>query len=270
MNTYVLKTGTQAKEVLDRQHLIFAKKSYKHLIDAGLSPGQVVWDLGCGSGIMTEHLAKIVEQTGHVYALDISKEQIEVSQNRLIESGLKNVTFITGDIATADLPTNKADIVYARFFLMHQTEPQKIIAKMHSLLKPGGVLVLQESTMSTVHFSIKNVEIEKYVNAIVNLGKSRSVDFNIGRRLSELCKDAGFEKIESHYELPKISAQDAAPVFLARMNELQDEITKAGIATQDEINHWKKTAEKFFAEADQSFYVVFAEQAYILARKKNF
>ncbi len=72
-NLYVLKTGIEAKEILDRQHNLFSQESYRHLERAGLAPGQKVWDIGCGSGAMTEYLAEAVGSIGHVYALDMPR-----------------------------------------------------------------------------------------------------------------------------------------------------------------------------------------------------
>lgn len=265
-NTYVLSTGNKAKEILDRQHELFSQESYKQLEKAGLTQGQKVWDIGCGSGAMTEYLADIVGNTGHVYALDISPAQISVSKLRIEQSDFSNVTFITDDVATAVLPLGEADIVYARFFLMHQTSPLQALQKMHLLLKPGGVLVLQESRMSSTHFSKESLEFQEYVNAIVDLGKSRCLDFDIGSRLVGLCEKVDLEKIEQEPMEFRIKTSEAAPSLLARIDELRDGIIDAGLASHEKIDHWKKNIGKLFSEADPSTYVA-SIQTYVLAWK---
>ncbi|MGI4850699.1 MAG: methyltransferase domain-containing protein [Janthinobacterium lividum] len=75
-NSYILKTGRGAEQALEEQHKIFEQDSYEHLKRAGLSSGHTVWDIGCGSGVMTEYLAKTVGSTGHVYAFDINLTRV--------------------------------------------------------------------------------------------------------------------------------------------------------------------------------------------------
>ena len=78
----------------------------------------VVWDIGCGSGVMTEYLAKVVGSNGYVYAIDISNDQIKVAKRRIESAGYKNVEFIVGDINKIKNDAyKKADIVYARFLI---------------------------------------------------------------------------------------------------------------------------------------------------------
>ena len=103
----------------------------------------VVWDIGCGSVIMTEHLAEAVGSEGLVYALGVSEDQIKVAKNRIKAVGYKNFQFIVGDINTLDASKyQKAYLVYSRFLLMHVYEPVKLIKHMTSLLKPDGVISL--------------------------------------------------------------------------------------------------------------------------------
>lgn len=250
-DTYVLKTGVEGKKTLDLQHEIYYPMSKNHLERAGLSSGQTVWDIGCGSGTMTKHIAEIVGETGHVYSLDISPEQIKVSRDLIEEAGFRNVSFYTGDITTAVyLPVGMADIVYGCFVLMHQTNPKETLRRMMLLLKPGGILVLQESEMRTMHFSSENSGLEDYVSTIVNLGFSNGVDFNIGPRLSELCEEIGYEKVDSYQVELEVPTEKAAPVFLARMEEFGDKMIEAQLATLERINGWKAIARSLFLERD--------------------
>ena len=93
-DAYILKTGEQGAQALELQQQIFGQDSYDHLTKASLCMGQTVWDIGCGNGTMTEYLAKAIGRNGHVYAVDISQDQINLTKERLAKLGLNNVTFI--------------------------------------------------------------------------------------------------------------------------------------------------------------------------------
>lgn len=263
---YVLSTGEQARKNLDYQHELMANASYNQLQKAGLKKGQVVWDIGCGSGAMTEYIARQVGDSGKVFAVDVSKEQLENTKKRILDAGLKNVIFILDDIQQAkDWPVAQADIVYSRFVLMHMTEAKSALLKMKSLLKTGSVLSLQESAFSANHTSDNNPIIKDYFVSLVNLGKSRGVDFDIGRKLSLLSEEVGFKKIEYYEVQHHYSAKEMKLLILSRIDEMKDKFITTGIADEQKMDVWKKTILSF-SENDQSIYLS-SPQYHILARK---
>jgi ubiquinone/menaquinone biosynthesis C-methylase UbiE len=112
---YILGTGGQGASNLDLQHKILKEESFAQLRQAGLAKNMVVWDIGCGSGVMTEYLAETVGAEGLVYALDVSEEQINVTKERIAAAVHSNIQSIVGDIITLDANQfKKADIVYSR------------------------------------------------------------------------------------------------------------------------------------------------------------
>ncbi len=265
-NLYVLATGEKAKKILDTQHELFAEVSYRHLEEAELAAGKKVYDIGCGSGVMTEYLANKVGEEGHVVAVDISPEQIGVTRARIEEAGLSNVTFITGDMATIDLPEGEADIVYARFFLMHQRKVSSIIKKMKSLLKRGGVLVLEESVMSSHHFSERSDAFDAFVKSLVALGNHKGVNFDIGYQLNALCEAVGFDQILSRSIEFKLPTSKVALTLLARIDELRDGVIGAELATSEQVDAWKEAIGEAFATGGPDSYVT-SKQGHILAWK---
>ena len=66
MNNYILATSAKAAQNLDTQHDLMAAAAHEQLAKAGLKKGKVVWDVGCGSGAMTDYLARQVGEEGQV------------------------------------------------------------------------------------------------------------------------------------------------------------------------------------------------------------
>ncbi|MCU4652328.1 magnesium protoporphyrin IX methyltransferase [Roseibacterium sp. SDUM158016] len=62
--------------------------------------GRRVLDAGCGTGAMTEELAR---RGAHVTAIDISPQLVEIARNRMPEHLLGQITFTSGDMLSADL-----------------------------------------------------------------------------------------------------------------------------------------------------------------------
>ena len=269
-NTYILATGAAAVESLEKQHEIMAARSIEQLQKAGLKEGHVVWDIGCGSGVMTEYLARTVSKTGHVYALDISDEQLNVTRSRIKNAGLNNVTFVQGDITTiTEVPRHKADIVYCRLVLMHLNAPKAALKQMCSLMKPDGTLSLQESTMSTAHLSIPNEILLDYTQTGISLGKYNGVDYDIGRKLPGLCSEIGLFSDVAHYTSQDcIDARSAKQAMLTRLQEWQSKAIQARLATPEQIEGWK-TEIKTLPDKIPPCSFFCAEQTHILTKKSH-
>jgi ubiquinone/menaquinone biosynthesis C-methylase UbiE len=266
--SYILKTGEEALEILEFQHKYLAKSSYDQLDRAKLHRGQVVWDVGCGVGIMTEYLAKAVGEDGKVYAFDVSDEQLDVTKQRILKSGLNNVIFLKGSITEIDnLPINSADIVYSRLLLMHLQTPEKAIKKMYSLLKPNGVLLLQESTISTSHISKGGANLDDYFQTLINIGKNKGVDYNIGVNLPFLCKKIGYTEIEHYTSVYKHSAREAKHMLLTWLMAWQDTAIDYKLITKEKIDTWKSKILSF-PDDDTSIYFTGAEQTHVLIWKR--
>jgi ubiquinone/menaquinone biosynthesis C-methylase UbiE len=264
---YILGTDAKAVQNLEDQQNRIAGKSFEQLQKAGLKKGMVIWDVGCGSGTMTEYLASQVGESGHVYALDISKELLDVAKERIKKANLTNVTFILGDIKTLDnsnIP--KADIAFSRLVLMHMPNTQLALKKMHDLLKSGGVISLQESTMSTVHLSFSNANIEDFYKTMIAFGNSRGGDFDLGRKLPALCSELEFAKVEHYISQHILNASDSKKAMLGRLDEMRDKLLEAQLVSNERIMVWESTIINL--PNDDSFNLTSAEQTHILAWKK--
>lgn len=261
---YILITGDDAIERLELQNRLFATNTKAHLEQAKLSKGMIIWEIGCGVGAMTGYLANEVGETGHVYALDISKEQLETAEKRIKSQGIRNVTFINGDINTLEnLTTDLADLVYMRFVLMHLEYPENAIEKTKKLLKKGGVIVSQESITSSILNQGIDV-INHYTNTAMSLAKYNNIDYDIGNRIETLYKQAGFNPVKSYYTQQKIKAADFQKMLLMSFCEWKNKAIELKIATEKQVEIWEKEIQAIPTDNQHLMFDIF-KQAHVLA-----
>lgn len=106
-----------------------------------IRPGEVIADIGSGSGYFTLRLAHHVGPTGRVYGVDISPDMIRHLDARIRDAGIRNVTTI---LANPDDP--KLPEAIDRFLVVdvwhHVEDKAAYLARMTSRLKPGGQVIM--------------------------------------------------------------------------------------------------------------------------------
>lgn len=106
--------------------------------------GQVVADIGAGSGYLTAKLSECVGESGIVYAVDIQQEMIDYAKKSLLDRGLKNVVLVLGDMDDAKLPFEKFDIIVLLSTYHEIAKPVEYVKKLRAALKPHGKLAILE------------------------------------------------------------------------------------------------------------------------------
>jgi 2-polyprenyl-3-methyl-5-hydroxy-6-metoxy-1,4-benzoquinol methylase len=93
-------------------------------------------DVGCGMGAFTRLLA---ERARQVTALDLSPQMIRLARER---SG-NNINYLLGDFLKLSLPAESFDYIVS-INTLHHLPLAQTVEKMKGLLKPNGVLVIQD------------------------------------------------------------------------------------------------------------------------------
>ena len=142
---YVLGHTSVEQQRLIRQARVLAPLTERFLQDAGISSGMRVLDIGCGMGDVTIIAAQLVGSAGQVTSIDLDQASIETAQRRAAALGFENTSFNRADIA-AYQPPSSFDAIIGRLVLQFVPDPIAIIKRLSGLLRPGGILALQEPT----------------------------------------------------------------------------------------------------------------------------
>ncbi|MGQ9712356.1 MAG: class I SAM-dependent methyltransferase [Desulfotomaculales bacterium] len=113
------------------------------LQEADLKEGFRVLDYGCGPGSYVVPAARMVGETGQVYALDIHPLAIKMVNSIANKKQLRNVTTIQSDCGTG-LPENSLDAVLLYDVLHDLKEYGNVLKELHRVLKPGGILSVHD------------------------------------------------------------------------------------------------------------------------------
>jgi arsenite methyltransferase len=105
---------------------------------AGLRPGEVVLDLGCGAGIDTLLAARAVGPAGRAIGLDMTPEMVARTRRNADAAGLANVEVLEGMIEEIALPDASVDVVISNGVLNLSTRKSRVIAETMRVLRPGG------------------------------------------------------------------------------------------------------------------------------------
>jgi arsenite methyltransferase len=119
-----------------------------HLRYAGIAPGDVVLDLGCGAGIDTVLGARRTGPAGRVFALDFLPEMLALTETAAAEAGLEHVEPLEGEMEAIPLPDGCVDHVISNGVLNLSPRKARALAECARVLRPGARLTVADLTVA--------------------------------------------------------------------------------------------------------------------------
>ena len=101
-------------------------------------PDMEVLEFGCGTGSTALVHAPHVK---HILGIDFSARMLEIAQGKADAANIDNVTFQRASIDDFSTPDASFDAVLGLSILHLLEDREAVIAKVHRMLKPGGIFV---------------------------------------------------------------------------------------------------------------------------------
>lgn len=225
-----------------------------------VKPGDIVLDVGCGTGRLTLHVARMISPGGRVVGIDPSVQRIGVAKRKVGDAPLPNISFEIGN--SNDLyhfEDDSFDIVYLNIVLHWILEKEDALAQIYHVLKPGGKLGITTGNKDkpyTVKSIIDEVLRRPLYAGAVDAEKQASKPVNMGE-MKALLEGAGFEIIEleckkdpRYFESPRkcIEYVEASLFgnFLSNVPEYLRESVKSDILAELEKRRTPKGVEDVY------------------------
>ncbi len=132
--------GKQWASLANNQDTLLGKLGEATMDAAGVSIGQSVLDIGCGSGGSTFEISRRIGSDGTVWGVDISKPMLDIAIARLTSHGIGNVRLSEADVTTFDFANHSFDIAFSRFGVMFFEDPVASFSSIANSLKSNGRL----------------------------------------------------------------------------------------------------------------------------------
>ena len=106
----------------------------------GIRPGDVVLELGSGTGVFTVAAAQRIGQRGKIVAVDIQPEMIKRVEQRVRAAGLVNVETHAADAYHLPAANESVDRAFLISVIEEIPDPIRALAELRRVLKPDGIL----------------------------------------------------------------------------------------------------------------------------------
>jgi SAM-dependent methyltransferase len=153
-----------------------------------IRPGDVVLDIGAGSGTDTLIASRLVGDHGKVFALDTTEAMRSKLRGITQESGVTNVEIIEGDAEAIPLPDESVSVVTSNGVLNLVPDKSRAVVEIARVLKPGGRIQVADILLATVPGASCRENPKLWAECVV--GATTEGDFLM------MLRDAGFTEPE--------------------------------------------------------------------------
>jgi ubiquinone/menaquinone biosynthesis C-methylase UbiE len=116
----------------------------KKIVGPYVKEGMTAMDIGCGPGMFTLAMARMVGEAGHVIAVDVQQEMLDVVKTKSERQGLsKRIRFHKSEPDSLGV-TEKGEFILS-FYMVHEVpDRDAFLRQVRDLLKPGGKYLIVE------------------------------------------------------------------------------------------------------------------------------
>jgi SAM-dependent methyltransferase len=212
-----------------------------------LAPGQLVLEVGVGTGDFAREVAAVVVPTGSVTGIDLSATMVATATERSAGADLP-LTFQVGDVHQLDFPDYSFDRAYAASVFQHVDDPVRALQEMVRVTRPGGRIVVSQGGGENARFFGVDIQTTRAVTDALARQWRNSW---IGLQLLQMFRDAGLTDLTVE---PVTWTSTSLQAVMARVpyGEAVDRTIQAGLIDAEQMNAWHHSLEE--ADRDGTFF----------------
>ena len=267
--SYKLESFTENKESevnrLKFQVDLFYQREFELYKKIGLEDGMKIIECGSGPGFL---ISNIVRDLPHctATAVEIDPFLIEQLSKNSVINGKKVFEVKHASIYKTELPDNFFDFAIARLVLEHLKEPEKAIAEVRRILKPGGKLVLVSNDFTYHLLTYPSIpELDDMYNAYIKSRFSEGGNPLIGRQLPVLLKKGKFEEINIEIICVHSDLEGDKPFLKAENVNISKSLVKDGFLKKEILESLIENWYKMLQQPDH----VFFRQLFVISGAKS-
>lgn len=245
----------EMKGYVDARYLHAATKLLKPLKRRSyalmhIHAGQKVLDLGCGPGIDTFALARIVGETGYVVGIDQDEEMLAIADEKARKANMEGyVEHRCGDAVSLEYDSEHFDACRSERLFMHLLRSEKALSEMVRVTKPRGWIVVIDPDWGTLSIDCSEVDVER---RLATLRAERALNNGYsGRRLYRLFREQRLSEIT--IELFPVQFTDLTLLrYLTRQDDVEETALVHNVISLQDLKRWHIDLEQ--ADRKKSFF----------------
>jgi ubiquinone/menaquinone biosynthesis C-methylase UbiE len=201
-----------------------------------IQPGARAIDLGCGLQGVLDLLAARVGPRGTVVGLERNAQFASLARKFVAEKRLENVEVLDGDAKATGLPRGSFDVAHARLLLVNVPEPERVVAEMIALVRPGGWVASHEADYLPHLCDPPCPAWTRLFEVYEAYSRANGIDLFVGRRTHRMLRDAGIVDIQVN---PVIHVyppgHNRRTIFWDFMQNVRDRVVADGLIGDAEL-----------------------------------
>lgn len=223
-----------------------------------LRPGMRLLDVGCGSAMITEGLARAVAP-GEVVGTDVEPAAVLDAQARAEAAGLSGVTFEEASVYALPFPDAAFDVVHAHQVFQYLARPVDAAHEVLRVLAPGGLFGARDADYSTMAHWPPTPVLDHWLALYHAVTARNGSEPDASRRLLSWLRAAGFERVRvrtttvEFAEADEVQAWGEAWAARATESSLATQAVEYGFATREDLEEiaegwraWSQEKDAFF------------------------
>ena len=160
---------------------------------AGLRPGMRALEVGCGSGAVTRVMATVAGPQ-RATGVDQSPDRLAEAR-RLAGQQQLDIEFIEGDAFRLPFARGEFDFAWSRFVLQYLQHPERALAELVRVTRPGGVVTVADLDGQIEQFHPLEKSMRADLDEALRLLSTTGFDPRVGRKLHHMFLRAGLRDL---------------------------------------------------------------------------